>query len=333
MAQLSQVGSLTTSLGWVIAEDPFVLDLALQQACPGAIRKHGREMTASRIVEHLASGDIFSSDPAPLLVTDFNAMAASEQGALSEALPHLYGQLILASDKLDKRRKIYKAAKKALCTFVEVAPLEGEIFTQWLKTDHCFGRLSSRSQTFVAQNLEGRPSEAKDLLDKLRLLDDVSDSAVAQFVVERNQGTIFEMASFAVMGQSAKALSILRQLFADGTQPLQITGTLKWFLTRLCDASVMLHNGVSKERIKQDLRIWHDQDRFFRLADADASLHLARLGLLWNAVAAMKGGTADVIVGVSKLGDTVENRTRSVYVDGALSSPEVIVEKLLMDLK
>jgi hypothetical protein len=131
----------------------------------------------------------------------------------------------------------------------------------------------------------------------------------------------------AIEGRAGQALAILGQLLREDAAGLQVAATLRWALDRLAQASSRMHRGEAWSSVQRDLRVWHDEDRFRRIAMQPEHEQWRRLGLLAATTAGLRGGYVEVSSEVTWTGN--EEAKRKVWNQGLMLEEQTALERLL----
>lgn len=326
-------------IAWLEAEDPEVCEEALAVFDgPATATFRGASFTMPEMVNRLGGG-LFGPSPTIVVIADIDKAKAETQEDLAKWISQIQGKIVLTSRSVDKRRKLWKAARKAKVWHVELKAPTGSSFRQWVgkRADKLGLSLDQNTTTFISRNLEGRLSDTHDLLEKLEILQDGSLKAAQSLWTELHHGTVFEMALLAAEGKAGKAIPILHQLMRTH-DPLQICGTLAWALKRQCTASWMRHHRTPWKQIREELKIWHDEDRFRAVIDAaPPGAHLRRVDELWEVQASLKGGQATIEVGKTWKGaatkeEAPQGAQRKIWGLGLWMERKTAMERLLVRL-
>ncbi len=245
---------------------------------------HGPDLDVGRFVSGCNAYPFFAGRRFVLL-KEADQMAAPARDAVLNQLKSLSKSsvLVVLAGPLDTKsplRKAFEAHKSAWC--IPCYPLEGRELMSWIRTalrDAGFA-VDDDAVTMLAERLEGDVRNAESELEKLSLflgdrrrvtLDDVLESVGASGTQNG-----FALASAALSGRPAPALTILDGLLEGGEEPLALLGLLTQRLRRLIQGAAMLDKGQNPEAVAAALQVfWKEKNEFFAQARGLSSRHLA----------------------------------------------------------
>jgi len=174
--------------------------------------------------------------------------------------------LMITMDKLDKRSqqaRWFKALDKA-GVFIHIWPVEPSRLPAWIvqRLKQLGKRIDLNAAELIAQRTEGNLLAAKQELDKLCLLVSKSDITlvdVQNSVIDSTRHDAFALIEHALLGHAARVAGMLRGLQSEGVEPISIYGALMWEFRRLCTMSAMISNGVAKDKVFADYRVWNQR--------------------------------------------------------------------------
>lgn len=141
--------------------------------------------------------------------------------------------LIITADKVDRKRKIYKALTKIKGAVVCEAPKEN-VLVSWVQTRaRSQGYAMSMNAARALVNRVGaRPGVLAQELDKTLMYvgknKEVSEKDVQEVVGETKLETVFSLTDALKNKNPHKALQLLQNQLDHGEEPIKILGTIAW---------------------------------------------------------------------------------------------------------
>ncbi|MBL4609013.1 MAG: DNA polymerase III subunit delta [Pseudomonadales bacterium] len=171
--------------------------------------------------------------------------------------------ILLITDKLDsasQRAAWFKAIEKA-GIWVQVWPVEADKLPQWIHHRmRQVGLIPNNAATqIIAEKIEGNLLAASQEIEKLRLLHGegpIDEEGVLSAITDSSRYDIFQLVETALLGNTAKAIKILRGLKQEGQESTLILWAITRELRTLASMALKLENGSPINRIFQDYRIW-----------------------------------------------------------------------------
>ncbi|WP_371370621.1 DNA polymerase III subunit delta [Sporomusa aerivorans] len=231
--------------------------------------------------------------------------------AVTERLVQLFASMpayshvvFIATDKPDKRRKIYKAIEKngVIC---EAAPLKGKALRNWLteRLREIKIKMAPEAQEHLLAAVSMMPQVSLDFLnnelEKVVLYTAgkslVTRQDLTQILSSVPEVSIFTMVEALSQKQTPQAITLLREQLTAGEHPVRILALLARQVRQLWQAKELMHSGygsrevaeyfkvpgfIGEKLVKQSQGFTRDklQKAMLSLADADRSLKSSRTG-------------------------------------------------------
>lgn len=226
--------------------------------------------------------------------------------------------VVFVADELNGNRKMSKLLKE-LCAAVEFEPLDDAGLIQWARER--FKKLGATVSEHVIHALVARVGS-----DLHRLSNEIGKVATAALptgvvtedIVEALVATSRELDNFAftrylVAGRGGKAITTLKKLLDDGTEPVVLIGSLSFTFRQLLIAKDLMERGADRRQVTGSMRLrYSDQEPFL------AAARRTKISSLTNAIQEI--AKADVAVKTSIGGSTT----------GARMQIEMLVSKLAL---
>ncbi len=141
--------------------------------------------------------------------------------------------MVITSDKVDRKRKLFKQLVKLKTAVACEAPKEGEL-TNWLRnrareSDYS---LSLEAARFMVNRVGARPGILDKELEKTLLYagknKSISEKDVAEVVGENKLENVFALTDALKTKNPATALRLLNNQVDHGEEPIKILGTIAW---------------------------------------------------------------------------------------------------------
>jgi len=197
-----------------------------------------------------------------VLIQNVNSLPAQSQKALQESVPGLpdFLTLILTSERMDRRKLLYKAIADA-GVVVELRPLKPAEVKTWIRE-----RLKERGKKITAAlcenifeltgaNLSDVSNEISNLIDYMGDRTDVEQTDIDALIASRSREPIYKLTEHIADRDFMHSCMVLRQLLAEGEHELRILWHLDFTVKRLLRAKCLLEEGVSDDIILRNLQI------------------------------------------------------------------------------
>ncbi len=141
--------------------------------------------------------------------------------------------LIITADKVDRKRKLFKALTRLKTAVACEAPRESEL-TNWLRkrAEEKSYSLSSDAARFLINRVGARPGILAKELEKTLLFvgknKSVSEQDIAEVVGESKLENVFALTDALKIKNPGKALHLLNNQIDHGEEPIKILGALAW---------------------------------------------------------------------------------------------------------
>ena len=197
-----------------------------------------------------------------VLIRGVSSLPAPTQEALRDAAADLpdFLTLILTAERMDKRKGFYKAVVKN-AVVVDMSPLKPGEVKAWIK-----GRFKAEGKRVPPQlvdhifdltgaNLSEVANEVANLVAFMGDKDTVTQAEVDSLVSSRRKKPIYKLPEHVADGDFMAALSMLKQLRAEGEHELRILWHLDFMVKRMLRAKSMLEQGVREDGVMRALNI------------------------------------------------------------------------------
>jgi DNA polymerase-3 subunit delta len=173
-----------------------------------------------------------------------DALAAYAQGADSSTV------LVLVAGKLDKRRKLFAAAKKdgwiVNCETPSRSELPGWIVEQAATRGH---KISRSVADLLAELAGPELSPVADALERVCLYvgrdNPVTEEAVSECVVRLRTASVWELVSAVGRRDAAASLALLEDVYDPQDRGLRLIGVLGWATRQLIRFDQGVRSGMS----------------------------------------------------------------------------------------
>jgi DNA polymerase-3 subunit delta len=141
--------------------------------------------------------------------------------------------LIITADKVDRKRKIYKALTKVKGSVVCEAPKEN-ILISWIqnRAKKEGYSMSTNAASALLKRVGGRPGVLAQELNKTLIYvgknKEVSEKDVQEVVGETKLENVFSLTDALKNKNTHKALQLLQNQLDHGEEPIKILGTIAW---------------------------------------------------------------------------------------------------------
>ena len=197
-----------------------------------------------------------------VLIQNINSLPAPSQEALQESVSSLpdFLTLILTSERMDRRKLLYKAIAGA-GVVVELLPLKPAEVKTWIRE-----RLKERGKKITAAlsenifeltgaNLSDVSNELNNLIDYMGDRTEVEQADIDALIASRSKEPIYKLTEHIADRDFTPACLVLRQLLAEGEHELRILWHLDFTVKRLLRAKCLLEEGVNDDVILRNLQI------------------------------------------------------------------------------
>lgn len=179
--------------------------------------------------------------------------------------------IVLAMPKLDAKTKNSAWCKnlKKSGQIVELKPVYSNQLVNWLSSRAQLKGLSLAPDAvrFLADRTEGNLLAADQELEKLLLLFDLGEplnlEQVAQSVANQARFTQYELADCCLLGDSRRALKILKNQQAEGVANLTLMNALKTNIDIVSKVKQVVNNAQLLAKLWQQLRVWDSKKRLY----------------------------------------------------------------------
>jgi DNA polymerase-3 subunit delta len=190
-----------------------------------------------------------------VLIRHIVSLADSTQEALQDSLADLpdFLTLILTSDRMDKRKTLYKAIAK-VGVVVELKPLRPADVKTWIReTLRERGKQISPQLTesifgLTGNDLSDVSNEVNNLLEYVGEREKVTQADIDALVTSRRKEPIYRLTEHVADRDLIGAWAVLRQMLAEGEQELRILWHLDFTMKRMLRAKCLLEDGVGSSR-------------------------------------------------------------------------------------
>jgi len=183
--------------------------------------------------------------------------------AILSDMPEYSHVIFMTTEKIDKRRKIYKTVEK-YGTVVEVAPLKAKDVRLWLNS-----KLSELNKRMTADAMEHFLAVISVMsqvslgfldneLEKIALYTDgtvISKEHLLEVLSAIPEVSVFAMIEAVSQKQTQKALHLFEEQLAAGEHPLKLLALLARQVRLLWQARDMMKNGRSSKEIAEELGV------------------------------------------------------------------------------
>jgi DNA polymerase III subunit delta len=141
--------------------------------------------------------------------------------------------MVITADKVDRKRKLYKALTGLSTAISCESPKENEL-TNWLRkrAEETGYSLSTDAARFLVNRVGAKPGILAKELEKTLLFagknKSVSEKDVAEVVGESKLENVFALTDALKAKNPEKALQLLNNQLDHGEEPIKILGTIAW---------------------------------------------------------------------------------------------------------
>lgn len=236
-------------------------------------------------------------------LTNFSKLREEQDEALMRyiAKPSDTTTVIFLADELDKRKRLSKALLDS-CTSIEFAAL-GDAELQawarsWLKRDlnaEADERVLGHVIALTGSSVRRVANELSKLATAALPGNQIKMELVESLVGRSREHTNFELSDQMLAGDREKALSTLRVLFADGSEPLMLLGLIASQYHRLSLAKSLMSGGAPVEQVARTLGLHFSKREQFlgtarRTDERDLTRAIARIAAADLAIKSSLGG-------------------------------------------
>lgn len=222
-----------------------------------------------------------------VLIRNVGSLAAATQEALQASLADLpdFLTLVLTSDRMDKRKALYKAIAKA-GVVAELKPLRPAEVKAWIRETlrergkQISPKLAESIFGLTGNDLSDVSNEVTNLLEYMGDREKVTQADVDALVTSRRKEPIYRLTEHVADRDLIGAWSVLRQMLAEGEQELRILWHLDFTMRRMLRAKCLMEEGVGDDAVADALRIqpflrsrFLQQVRSFSLDELKAKYH------------------------------------------------------------
>src|SRR3990167_351948 len=222
---------------------------------------------------HLHNLSLFSTKR----ILEFDLRGAKFNQANSEILQTYANQpqpntlLLMHTHKLDKKNEQsqwYKTVEKN-GVVIPIWPIHHEQLPQWIlqRAKKINLNLTAKAALWLAQQVEGNLFAAATEIEKLSLLqthDTLDEQALEKIITEDARFDVFQLVDSLLIGNSKRALHILNNLFADGTEPTLVLWAITRELRILADISKQMQQGTALTVLFNKFQIWEKRQASMR---------------------------------------------------------------------
>ncbi|RJP65514.1 MAG: DNA polymerase III subunit delta [Candidatus Abyssobacteria bacterium SURF_17] len=197
-----------------------------------------------------------------VVIRHINSLPAPTQEALQDCIADLpdFLTLILTSDRIDRRKTLYKAIAQQ-GTVVEVGALRAPEAKAWIRE-----MLRERGKKITADivdaifeltgsDLSDISNEVNNLLEYLGERETVQQEDIEALVSSRKKEPIYKLTECIAERNLMNAWVVLRQLITEGEQELRILWHLDFMVKRLLRARCLLEEGVPDDAVTKALQV------------------------------------------------------------------------------
>lgn len=171
--------------------------------------------------------------------------------------------VILNTGKLDasaQRSKWFKTLENN-GVFIQIWPIDSHKLPAWINQRMRAAGLkpSQAAVQIIADKIEGNLLAAVQEIEKLRLIHgpgNIDEEGVLAAVSDNSRYNIFQLIETAQLGNTGKALKILKGLRQEGNEPTLILWAFSRELRTMAAMAQQLEEGIAIGRIFQEHRIW-----------------------------------------------------------------------------
>ncbi len=171
--------------------------------------------------------------------------------------PHTH--LVLVEGELSPQNPLWRALRP-LAQARHFSPPTGEELVRWLaqRAQRLGLRLTTKAARLLVELLGHDLWALASELEKLAVFargETVREADVRQLVTAAREVGVFQMVDAASEGRREEALRVLRQLLAQGEEPLHLLALLQAHYRRLLLAQELLAQGASPQELSRELRL------------------------------------------------------------------------------
>ncbi len=226
-----------------------------------------------------------------------DTLREDDEDALTAYLkrPAPFSVVIFVADEFDKRRKVAKLLIDSTAT-VEFCELNDDELTKWGrdKIKEAGSEIDERALRLLL-SLVG--PDARRLTVEIEKLSTaalpekiISTDLIESLVVNSREIPNFDLTDYLIAGRKTEALSVLKKILDDGSEPLALLGLISYNLRRLMMAKEAMAQGADRGEVARIAKLrYSDQERFLAAARRAAPHQLSRaIGLLAKTDLAIK---------------------------------------------
>lgn len=167
--------------------------------------------------------------------------------------------LVLVINKLDKRLSAYKSIKEH-AEIQEFDHPDEKILSSWIQNyvKSQKKNISAFDASTIASALENNLSGIKQELDKIITYiadrDTITNKDISILISQNKTSDSFDLTDAIQDKNTGKAIALVDKLIYQGDAFPQITGTLRWMLTRVWTGKDLIKDG-DNESISKELRV------------------------------------------------------------------------------
>lgn len=156
--------------------------------------------------------------------------------------------LVLFVNKLDKRLSKYKILNKH-AEIVEFSQLDNKTITNWIQKyiSQASKNITPDNALLIADSLENNLRNVRQELDKLITYvgekPSITEEDIKLMITENKLNGSFELTDAIQNKDSGRALNIVNNLLSQGKSIPEVTGLMRWMLTRLWKGKEIIESG------------------------------------------------------------------------------------------
>ncbi|MBV9240380.1 MAG: DNA polymerase III subunit delta [Acidobacteria bacterium] len=180
--------------------------------------------------------------------------------------------VVIVADELNGNRKSSKLLKE-LCSTVEFELLSDGELLKWATKE--FNNLNAEVLPAVVQLLVAKVggdlhrlnNEIKKLAAAAMPSGVITEELVESLVATSRELDNFAFTKFLVAGKGGKAISTVKKILDDGTEPVVLLGSISFTYRQLLTAKDLMERGLDRRQVVGSLRLrYSDQEPFLAAA-------------------------------------------------------------------
>jgi DNA polymerase-3 subunit delta len=197
-----------------------------------------------------------------VVIRDINSLSAPVQETLAEAIADLpdFLTLVLAADRMDRRKSLYKALSSE-AEVVELNTLRPGEAKAWIRElleengKRVSAGLVESIYELTGNDLSDISNEVRNLIEYMGGRDTVTEEDVNTLVASRRKEPIYNLTDHIADRNLELAWTTLKHLLAEGEHELRILWHLDFMVKRLLRAKCLQEEGVSADTVIKTLQI------------------------------------------------------------------------------